>query len=116
MVKDFKTSSLTNVAAANVCTKKKTKGLYHIPERRYFNFSPGRFFGNCGYTYRAGCMILNRLWLHAKFNINIKYVYKTVLLFLITSLIGVSKRRFLFLFKTVETLHKEQNTEDVTKT
>ncbi len=55
MVKDFKTSSLTYVAAANVCTKKKTIGLYHVPERRYFNFSPGRFFGNCGYTYRAGC-------------------------------------------------------------
>ncbi len=43
MVKDFKTSSLTNVAAANVCTMKKTRGLYHVPERRYFNFSPGRF-------------------------------------------------------------------------
>jgi hypothetical protein len=43
MVKDFKTSSLTNVAAANVCTMKKNRGLYHVPERRYFNFSPGRF-------------------------------------------------------------------------
>jgi hypothetical protein len=42
-VKDFKTSSLTDVAAANVCTMKKTRGLYHVPERRYFNFSPGRF-------------------------------------------------------------------------
>ncbi len=42
-VKDFKTSSLTDVAAANVYTMKKTRGLYHAPERRYFNFSPGRF-------------------------------------------------------------------------
>jgi hypothetical protein len=42
-VKDFKTSSLINVAAANVCTMKKTRGLYHVPERRYFNFGPGRF-------------------------------------------------------------------------
>ncbi len=43
MVKGFKTSSLTNVAAANVCTMKETRGLYLLPERRYFNFSPGRF-------------------------------------------------------------------------
>jgi hypothetical protein len=42
-VKDFKTSSLTDIAAANVCTMKKTRGLYHVPERRYFNFGPGRF-------------------------------------------------------------------------
>jgi hypothetical protein len=41
--KDLKTSSLTDVAAANVCTIKKTRGLYHVPERRYFNFRPGRF-------------------------------------------------------------------------
>jgi hypothetical protein len=41
---------------ANVCTMKKTRGLYHVPERRNFNFSPGRFFGNGGYTYRAGCI------------------------------------------------------------
>ncbi len=54
-VKDFKTSSLIDIAAANVCTMKKTRGLYHVSERRYFNFSPGHFFGNCGYTYRAGC-------------------------------------------------------------
>jgi hypothetical protein len=44
MVKDFKTSSLTDIAAANVCTLQKTRGLYHVPERRYFSFSPGRFF------------------------------------------------------------------------
>ncbi len=56
-VKDFKTSSLTDVAAANMCIMKKTRGLYHVFERRYFPFSPGRFFGNCGYTYRAGCII-----------------------------------------------------------
>ncbi len=42
-VKDDKTSSLIDIAAANVCTKKKTRGLYHVSERRYFNFSPGRF-------------------------------------------------------------------------
>ncbi len=35
---------------------KKTRGLYNISERRYFHFSPGPFFGNCGYTYRAGCI------------------------------------------------------------
>ncbi len=55
-VKDFKTSFLPYFAAANVCTMKKTRGLYHVPESRYFKFSPGRFFGHCGYTYRAGCM------------------------------------------------------------
>jgi hypothetical protein len=43
MVKDFKTSFLTDIAAANVCTMKKTRCLYHVPESRYFNFSPGRF-------------------------------------------------------------------------
>ncbi len=42
-VKDFKTSSLTDVAAANMCIMKKTRVLYHVSERRYFNFSPGRF-------------------------------------------------------------------------
>ena len=42
-VKDFKTSSLTDIAAANVCIMKKYRGLYHVSERRYFNFSPGRF-------------------------------------------------------------------------
>jgi hypothetical protein len=41
--KDFKTSFLTDIAAANVCTMKKTRGLYHIPESRYFSFSPWRF-------------------------------------------------------------------------
>jgi hypothetical protein len=35
---------------------KKNRGLYHVPESRYFKFSPGRFFGHCGYTYRNGCM------------------------------------------------------------
>jgi hypothetical protein len=49
-VKDFKTSFLPYIAAANVCTMKKTRGLYHVPESRYFKFSPGRFFGHCGYT------------------------------------------------------------------
>ncbi len=43
MVKDFKTSSLTGIAAANVCTMQKTRGLYHVSERRNFNFSPSRF-------------------------------------------------------------------------
>jgi hypothetical protein len=42
-VKDFKIYSLTDIAAANVCIMKKTRGLYHVPERRYFSFSPGRF-------------------------------------------------------------------------
>jgi hypothetical protein len=42
-VKDFKTTSLTDVAVANLYTMKKTRGLYHVPERRYFNFSAGRF-------------------------------------------------------------------------
>jgi hypothetical protein len=42
-VRDFKTSSLYDIAAANVCTMKKTGGLYHVSERRYFNSSPGRF-------------------------------------------------------------------------
>ncbi len=42
-VKDFKSSSLTDIAAANVCIMKKTRGLYHVSERRYFNFSPGPF-------------------------------------------------------------------------
>jgi hypothetical protein len=42
-VKDFKTSSLTDIAAANVCTMQKTRGLYHVSERRNFNFSPSRF-------------------------------------------------------------------------
>jgi hypothetical protein len=42
-VKDFKTSSLTDIAAANVCIMKKNRGLYHVFERRYFHFSPGRF-------------------------------------------------------------------------
>jgi hypothetical protein len=42
-VKDFKTSSLFDIAGANVFTKKKTRGLYHVSERRYLNFSPGRF-------------------------------------------------------------------------
>ncbi len=60
-VKDFETSSLTDIAAANVCIMKKTRGLYHVFERRYFHFSPGRFFGNCGYTYRAGCRHSRRL-------------------------------------------------------
>ncbi len=41
-VKDFKTSFLIDIAAANVCTMKKNRGLYHVPESRYFNFSPGR--------------------------------------------------------------------------
>jgi hypothetical protein len=53
-VKDFKTLFSPDIAAANVCTMKKTRGLYHVPETRYFNFSHGRFFG---YTYRAGCML-----------------------------------------------------------
>ncbi len=26
-----------------MCTTKKTRGLCHVPERRYFSFSPGRF-------------------------------------------------------------------------
>jgi hypothetical protein len=43
MVKDFKTSSTTDIAAANVCIMKKTRCLYHVSERRYFNFSPGPF-------------------------------------------------------------------------
>ncbi len=42
-VKDIKTSFLTDIAAANVCIMKKTRGLYHVYERRYFNFTPGRF-------------------------------------------------------------------------
>ncbi len=42
-VQDFKTSFLPDIAAANLCTMKKTRGLYHVPESRYFNFSPGRF-------------------------------------------------------------------------
>jgi hypothetical protein len=43
MVKDFIISSLIDIAAANVCTMKKTRGLYPVSERRYFNFSPGHF-------------------------------------------------------------------------
>ncbi len=42
-IKDFKISSLIDIAAANVCTMKKTGGLYHLSERRYFNVCPGRF-------------------------------------------------------------------------
>ncbi len=42
-VKDFKNSSLTDIAAANVCIMKKSRVLYHVSERRYFNFCPGRF-------------------------------------------------------------------------
>ncbi len=42
-VKDIKTSFLLDIAAANVCTMNKTRGLYHVPESGYFNFSPGRF-------------------------------------------------------------------------
>jgi hypothetical protein len=42
-VKDFKTSSLTDIAAANVCTMQKTRGLSHVSERGNFNFSPSRF-------------------------------------------------------------------------
>ncbi len=42
-VKDFKTSFLTDIAAANVYIMKKTRGLYHVYERRYFNFTPGLF-------------------------------------------------------------------------
>jgi hypothetical protein len=56
-VKYFKTSSLSDIVAANMCIMKKTRGLYHVSERRYFNFSPGRIFGYCGYTYRAGCTL-----------------------------------------------------------
>jgi hypothetical protein len=43
MVKDTKTSSLSDIGAANVSTMKKTRGLYHVSVGRYFNFSPGRF-------------------------------------------------------------------------
>ncbi len=57
-VKDFKTSFLPYIAAVNVCTVKKTRGLYHVPESRYLKFSPRRFFGHCGYTYRAGCSFM----------------------------------------------------------
>jgi hypothetical protein len=42
-VKDFKTYSLTNIAAANVCIMKKIRGLYRVSETRNFNFSPGPF-------------------------------------------------------------------------
>jgi hypothetical protein len=43
-VKDFKTSFLTDIAAANLCImKKKNPGFHHVSERRYFNFSPGLF-------------------------------------------------------------------------
>jgi hypothetical protein len=42
-VKDIKTSSLSDTGAANVSTMKKTRGLYHVSEWRYFNFSPGHF-------------------------------------------------------------------------
>ncbi len=38
-VEDFKTSSLNDIAAANVCTMKKTRGLYHVSERRSGRFS-----------------------------------------------------------------------------
>jgi hypothetical protein len=38
-VKDFKTSSLDDIAAANVCAMKKTRGLYHVSERRSGRFS-----------------------------------------------------------------------------
>ncbi len=31
------------MVAASVSTMKKTRGLYHVFERRYFSFSPGRF-------------------------------------------------------------------------
>jgi hypothetical protein len=42
-VKDFKTSSLIDIAAANVCIMIITRGLYHVFEGRYFNFNPGPF-------------------------------------------------------------------------
>ncbi len=42
-VKDFKISFLPYIAAANVCTMKKTRGLYHVPESKYFKFSPAVF-------------------------------------------------------------------------
>jgi hypothetical protein len=42
-VKYSKTSSLSDIAAANVCIMKKTRGLYHVSERRYFNFIPAVF-------------------------------------------------------------------------
>jgi hypothetical protein len=76
-VKDFKTFSLNDIAAANVCTMKKTRGLYHVSERRYFNFSPGRFSDNGGYTYRAGCMLKNWQFLAPK---NCIVLYFSVLL------------------------------------
>ncbi len=43
MVKAFKSSFLTDIAAANVCIMKKNRGLYHVSEGRYLNFSSGPF-------------------------------------------------------------------------
>jgi hypothetical protein len=43
MVKDIKTSSLSDIDAANVYTMKKTRGLCYVSERRYCNFILGRF-------------------------------------------------------------------------
>jgi hypothetical protein len=60
-VKDFKTLFLNDISVANVCTMKKTRGLYRVSERRYFNFSPGHFSDNCGYTYRAGCTVMDHI-------------------------------------------------------
>jgi hypothetical protein len=43
MVNAFKSSFLTDIAAANVCIMKKNRGLYHVSEGRYLNFSSGPF-------------------------------------------------------------------------
>ncbi len=57
-VKDFKTYSLIDIAAANARIMKKTRGLYRVSERRYFSFSPGPFWEIVAIrTYRAGCSL-----------------------------------------------------------
>ena len=42
-VKVIQTSFLPGIPFAIVCTMKKTRGLYHVCERRYLNFSCRNF-------------------------------------------------------------------------
>ncbi len=76
-VKDIWTSSLTDIATANVCVKKKTRGLYHVCERRYLNFSPVPFSVCCGYTYRAGCIYIS-IFISISMYIYTVYIYMTI--------------------------------------